>query len=145
MRLVLAAALALAAAPAAAQIYKCVDARGVTRYTDQPQPGCKGGEVKIEAQPPVSGTLSVPRRDAGSEERDFQRRRMDEARIREAEAYTRAKQEQQCAQLQGELRRLESGLRVVRPDDKGGLEYMEDQERDRRAAQLRDEIAQKCR
>lgn len=146
MRRLLVLALVLLASGASAQtIYKCVDARGVTRYTDQPQPGCKGGEVKIEAQPPVSGTLSVPRRDAGSEERDFQRRRMDEARIREAETNTRAKQEQQCAQLHDELRRLESGLRVVRPDAKGGLEYMEDQERDQRTAQLRDEIAQKCR
>ena len=48
MRRLLVLALVLFASGASAQtIYKCVDARGVTRYTDQPQPGCKGGEVKI--------------------------------------------------------------------------------------------------
>jgi hypothetical protein len=47
--------------------------------------------------------------------------------------------------LHGELSRLQSGLRLVRPDDKGGYEYVEDEERNRQAEQLRAEIAQKCR
>jgi hypothetical protein len=36
-------------------------------------------------------------------------------------------------------------MRLVRPDDKGGYEYVEDQERDGRAETLRGELAQKCR
>ena len=36
-------ALLLAASPAAfADLYKCVDARGKTQYSDKPLPGCKG-------------------------------------------------------------------------------------------------------
>lgn len=60
MRLVLAAALALAAAPAAAQMFKCVDDRGVTHYTDKPQPNCKGGPVDIRGSPLISGAPSKP-------------------------------------------------------------------------------------
>jgi hypothetical protein len=60
VRLILAAALALAAAPAAAQMYKCVDARGVTHYTDKPQPGCKGGPVDIRGSPLISGAPGKP-------------------------------------------------------------------------------------
>ena len=50
---VLLAALLLAAAPAAlADLYKCVDAKGKTQYSDQPLPGCKGAVVKRDAPRP---------------------------------------------------------------------------------------------
>ena len=146
MRLPLALVVALLASGASAQtMYKCVDARGVTRYTDQPQPGCKGGEVKIQGQPPISGTLSPPKQDAGQQERDYQRRKMDEARIQEAQRNTAEKINRQCEQLRAQLESLESGRRIVRIDEKGEPSYVEDDERNQRAAQLRDEIAQKCR
>ena len=61
MKTILAAVLALTAVPAAAQMYKCVDARGVTHYSDKPlPPGCKGGPVNIKGNPPISGTVSKP-------------------------------------------------------------------------------------
>ena len=50
-QLVRGAALALLlprAAPAHAQMYKCVDARGVTQYSDKPCPDGKGREVDIQ-------------------------------------------------------------------------------------------------
>src|SRR5205085_11379344 len=37
----LVASLLLAAPPAQAQMYKCVDARGKTQYSDKPIPGCR--------------------------------------------------------------------------------------------------------
>jgi hypothetical protein len=50
MRTLALIALLVACAPAYAQMYKCVDARGVTHYSDKPMPAsCKGGEVKIRA------------------------------------------------------------------------------------------------
>jgi uncharacterized protein DUF4124 len=146
MRRLLVVAFALSASSAAAQtMYKCVDARGVTRYTDRPQPGCKGAEVKIEGQPPISGKLSPPTEDFKRDEQGFQRRRIAEERGREAEQKAREEQNRRCATLQADLRRLESGLRLVRPDAKGGYDYVEDQERDQRAERLREELAQKCR
>src|SRR5205807_9121829 len=52
--------LLLACAPAYAQMYKCVDPRGVTHYSDKPlPPSCKGGAVKIRGTPP-SGVTSGP-------------------------------------------------------------------------------------
>jgi hypothetical protein len=61
VKIILAAVLALSALPAAAQMYKCVDERGVTHYSDKPQPpGCKGGPVDIKGSPPISGTVSKP-------------------------------------------------------------------------------------
>jgi hypothetical protein len=63
MRTLALTVLLLACAPAYAQMYKCVDGRGVTHYSDQPlPPSCKGGAVKIRATPPSTGASrpSVP-------------------------------------------------------------------------------------
>ena len=144
-RLLLLAVVLLASNASAQTMYKCVDSRGVTRYTDQPQPGCKGVEVNIQGQPPMSDTTQPRRGGAGQEERDYQRRKADEQRIREAERNTAAMRERQCAQMQAEIDRMESGRRIIVFDDKGGHSFVEDAEREKRAAQLREEMAQKCR
>ena len=62
MRTLALTVLLLGCAPAYAQMYKCVDQRGVTHYSDKPlPPSCKGGEVKIRATPPAgTGGPSVP-------------------------------------------------------------------------------------
>ncbi len=62
MRTLALTALLLACAPAYAQMYKCVDARGVTHYSDKPlPPSCKGGAVKIRGTPPSGASRpSVP-------------------------------------------------------------------------------------
>jgi hypothetical protein len=59
-------ALLLAASPAAfAQMYKCVDAKGKTQYSDKPLPGCKSTLIKGEAPPPAPGKSPQPKK-AGS-------------------------------------------------------------------------------
>ena len=146
MRRALFLALALLASGAPAQtMHKCVDARGVTHYSDKPLAGCKSVEVRIEAQPPISGTPPQSKEDFRRDENEFQRRRIAEERSREKEAKALEEQRRLCDTLQANLQRLQSGLRIVRPDDKGGYEYLEDEERNQNAAKLRDEIAQKCR
>jgi len=59
-------ALLLAASPAAfAQMYKCVDAKGRTQYSDKPLPGCKATLIKGEAPPPAPRKSPQPKK-AGS-------------------------------------------------------------------------------
>jgi hypothetical protein len=62
MRTLALTVLLLACAPAYAQMYKCVDERGVTHYSDKPlPPSCKGGAVKIRGTPPTgTSTPSTP-------------------------------------------------------------------------------------
>jgi len=60
-------ALLLAASPAAfAQMYKCVDAKGRTQYSDKPAPGCKATLIKGEAPPPAPGKSPQPKKAGGS-------------------------------------------------------------------------------
>ena len=143
--IVVLAALSLASGAFGQAMHKCVDKRGVVHYTDRPLPGCKGKEVDIQGQPPISGALSPPKEDFRSDERAYQRRKIDEARIREEQKNTAEKQNRQCAPLRAELERLESGRRIARVDEKGELSYVEDDERNQRVAKLREEIALKCR
>ena len=88
--------LLLACAPAYAQMYKCVDPRGVTHYSDKPlPPSCKGGAVKIRGTPP-SGTSrpNVP-----------------------PPAGTAAELTRRCTRAAQEYTRTESGRRDGKPDE----------------------------
>ena len=109
MRTLALTVLLLACAPAYAQMYKCVDARGVTHYSDKPlPPSCKGGAVKIRATPPSSGTStpSVP-----------------------AAAGTAADLNRRCARTAQEYTRTQSARRDGKPDEN----------RDQRLEELREQ------
>jgi hypothetical protein len=134
------AALALlcaAAFPAAAQMYKCVDERGVTHYSDKPRPGCKGGEVNIQGSPPVSGSLQPRKDDIDRQNADFARRQIERER---AESQEKKALETRCARLRRENARLSSGVRSANITPQGERVYLEDAERDARLAQLREEL-----
>jgi hypothetical protein len=109
MRTLALTVLLLACAPAYAQIYKCVDERGVTHYSDKPlPPTCKGGTVKIRATPPSSGTStpSVP-----------------------AAAGTAADLNRRCARTKQEYTRMQPARRDGKPDEN----------RDQRLEELREQ------
>lgn len=140
------ALLLLAATQATAvPMYKCVDARGVTHYTETPHSGCVGRAVDIKPLPPPSGAQQAPARDLGEQERDFRRRQLERGRDEEKEAKAAKAREQRCRALRAEHSRMTSGRRVVQYDAKGERAYLEDAERARRAAQYQDEISRLCR
>ena len=99
-------------APAAqAQMYKCVDERGVTHYSDKPQPGCKGGKVDIQPSPPIgSGEPRAPAGDLKRQEVEFRNR---QAQRQAAEEKDKAAQDERCARLRQEHARLASGIRLA--------------------------------
>ena len=138
-------ALSLAALPVHAQMIKCVDERGVTHYTDKPRPGCKGGEVDIRSQPPISGKVPGGKQDLGAEERDFQRRQNQRGREEEAEAKRLADDKRRCASLRANLERYSAQRRIASIDAKGERVFMDDAKREAKLSQLNEEIAQKCR
>ncbi len=134
-----ATALVLAAAlPAYAQMYKCVDERGVTHYSDKPRPGCRGREVDIRPQQPLSGKVDTRKDDLPAQEQEFRRRRIETQR---AEERDKAALWRRCAQARSEVQRLSGSWRIVtRVDEKGERVYMEDAERERRLAKAREQL-----
>ena len=128
--------------PGFAQMYKCVDERGVTQYSDKPRPGCK--EVDIRSSPPLSGTAPRPTQDVNRDEADFQRRRIERERAEQKAASQRAALERRCAALHTELQRLATTRRLVTVDAKGERTEVDDATRNARMATVKAEIARQC-
>jgi hypothetical protein len=135
----------LFAAPAQAQMYKCVDAKGVTQYSDKPCPAGQGKAVDIRAQPPISGKLDSYGTDLGAAERDFRGRQQKREREEKQEAAAEAQRKSRCGQLQAERQRWLSVNRVSVTDAKGERRFLDDGERQARVGQLEAEIARTCR
>ena len=115
-------------------MYKCVDAKGVTHYTDKPLPGCKGREVDIRPQPSISGSApQAPGEDFKRQDADFKRRQVERA---EAEAAGKAEMNKHCARLRREQAVLSGGTRVSRINAKGERVYMDDASREARLKEL---------
>ena len=139
-RLALAALLAtllIPAQPARAQMYKCVDERGVTHYTDKPRPGCKGGPVDIRPLPPVSGKATPRSSDLAGQDADFKRRQIQREH---ADAQDKAAAAQRCARLRQEQSWLASGGRISRTDAQGNRVFIDDAARDARLAQVNEQL-----
>lgn len=133
----------LLAGAAQAQMYKCVDAKGVTQYTDKPCPG--GKEVDIRGQPPISGKLQTHGTDLNQAERDFRGRQQQRDREAAKEAAAAEQRQRRCAQARAEHQRWISVGRVRVNDGKGETRYMDDEQRAAKIAQLEAEVARLCR
>jgi hypothetical protein len=131
-------ALLLVSFPASAQMYKCVDERGVTHYTDKPRPGCKGREVDIRPSPSLSGSEpQSPGQDFQRQDADFKRRQLERA---DAEAAGKAEMDKHCARLKREHTLLAGGSRVAKITPQGQRIYIDDATRDARLAELNDAL-----
>ena len=137
MKGILLAVLLAAVLPARAQMYKCVDERGVTHYSDKPAPGCKGKEVDIRPIPPVGGQVRELDRDTARAETEFNRRRIERERAELNEKAAREAEQRRCARLRNEVGRLSGARRVIEKyNEKGERVYMEDETREKRLAEL---------
>jgi hypothetical protein len=127
--------LLVVALPAQAQLYKCVDEHGRTRYSDQKGAGCK--ETDIRGSPPIGGRLQAPETDLAREEAEFRRRQNERATQEEKDRQQLA---QRCARLRQEYAVFSSGRRIMRINDTGEREYVEDATREQRLAQLQQDL-----
>ncbi len=127
---------------ASAQMYKCVDARGVTHYADKPTPGCANAAVDIHGSPPISGQLTPQSIDPAQEEADFRRRQLDRDEGERAERERRATLQKRCAQLRQEQGLLASGRRLMQINPQGEQAFMDDDVRARRLADVQAQLAQ---
>jgi hypothetical protein len=127
----------LAAFPAWAQMYKCVDERGVTHYTDSPRPGCKGGKADIRPIPPPSGQAAPPPSDYARQDAEFKRRQIES---RESEAREKAMLNERCARLRQDLEWLSYGGRISERDAQGQRVFVDDAARQARLAQVKEQL-----
>ncbi len=125
-------------------MYKCIDARGVTQYSDKPCAEGKGREVDIRGQPPISGKVTPYREDLKSAERDFQRREAQRQREQQSDEKTQQARQKRCDSQRAQLQRLEEQRRIASVNSKGERVYLDDSSRQQRMEQLRADISRQC-
>jgi len=134
----LAVLLLVAALPAQAQMYKCVDEHGKPSYSDQPAAGCK--TVDIRPSPPLSGSVQGSPENFAVQDAELKRRQLEREAAAAKEASEHAVLERRCAALRREQMVLASGVRISSLDAQGDRVYMDDASRDRRLAVLAQEL-----
>jgi hypothetical protein len=131
-------------ASATGAIYKWVDERGVTHYSEKPPQGKKPAEVPIRSQPAPATTQAPPSTSKTwqEQEADFQRRRVEqeESRMKKEalDQASAAERRQTCMQARHDLHILEQERPVFSVNEKGERVYIEDKDR----GELRDRLRQ---
>ena len=146
-RALIALAVALAAALPVHAIYKWVDEKGVTHFSETPPPdGRKATKVEPKVVPP-SGPAAAPvdwrKREQDSRKQKIEREQADEASNAKAhnEAAERANR---CNRAKRDLEVLELQVPVYSKNERGERVYVEDKDREAGKAAARREIEANC-
>jgi hypothetical protein len=121
-------ALAFAALPAAAALYKWTDENGRVVYGDTPPAGVKAERINA-AVPPAdpNAVREMASKDAQINKRQ-QARADEEAKAEKAQADAKAKLDR-CIQIRSNLQGLRSDANIVRFNEKGERTYLDAPER----------------
>ena len=159
MTLVLAVTL-FAAAPAHAQVFKCVDAKGKTVYSQTPCPSGASATLLGSKPPPAAADPAKdaakgdPAKPAAKDEKPltaeeaFQKRQKErqeaEKKTAEQAAADQRKQEE-CRRAREQVAQYAAGGRISRIDDKGERYFLDDAQIDSEKAKWEAQAAQACR
>ncbi|WP_314408017.1 DUF4124 domain-containing protein [Pseudomonas kuykendallii] len=145
-RMILAGSLLLAlAAPVSAQVYKWVDAEGITHFGSQPPQGQAATAVDTAAAPPkpaaqVPSPGSLPKLDSRME--DDEQGAID-AKVKEEVAAREAERKRYCDAVRTNLAQLQNNPRVQVNID-GQVRRLREDERQSRIAESQKAIAENC-
>ena len=132
-------------------IYKWVDEKGVTQYSEKPPQGKKSAEVPIRSQPAPATPQGAPStaKTWQEQEADFQRRRVEqeESRMKKEalDQSSAAERRQTCMQARHDLHILDQERPVYTVNEKGERVYVEDKDRGELRDRLRRIAEQNCR
>lgn len=161
IRFFAAAAILLATATVAAQVYKWVDKDGKVQYSDQPPPASAGkiDAKKVVDSPSATGAASAPATGAAAapksavdvskdadKRRKEQAKKDDEAAKKSADDTKRAAEESEnCKSARTALRDLESGRPQVRYTESGERNILSDEQRQAEMSRAREIVANSCK
>jgi hypothetical protein len=148
--ILIAAFLALAL-PASAALYKWVDEKGVTHYSESPPPeGTQAKKLELPSTAPNEPGKARP--DTPEEwkgrEIEFRRRMLEKQKAEEsAKAQgerSEGQRKQRCTEARRRLDLLSAGRPLYHVNEKGERVYMEESDRAAETAKWRKEIDQSC-
>jgi hypothetical protein len=131
--------LALSSSIMAGQVYKWVDAEGVTHFGAQPPQGQPAETLNTAVAPPKPAvTESATLEQSGeSEQRDIDRK------VKQQVAEQKAERQRYCTTLRTNLAQLQNNPRV-RVEEEGGNRRLNEEERQARIGETKQKIADNC-
>ena len=148
MKLALLLTGALLAAPASAQVYKCVDASGKTVYLQQPCPAGQSSKMISRTAPPVEAPATKGGKPPANPEQDFRKRQKEreEADKKANEQSAEAKQRQeQCARARESVAQYEMGGRFSGMNEKGERYFMDENQIAQAKARAQALVTESCK
>lgn len=135
--------LALAPTVMAAQVYKWVDAQGITHFGAQPPEGTSASTVNTNtAQPKTNFPPPAAPQPAPTSSTDDKQKAIDD-KVKQEVAQQEAERVQRCEQLRENLAQFKNNPRV-RVEEKGEVRRITEEERQERIAKSEKEIQENC-
>lgn len=132
-------ALALCGNAMAAQVYKWVDAQGVTHFGAQPPQGQQVETVNTVVAPGKSVTAPAP----ASREKSEPDQQSIDRKVKQQVAEQEAERKRYCETMRTNLAQLQNNPRV-RVEENGETRRITEEERQARITETRDKIAENC-
>jgi hypothetical protein len=131
--------LALSSSVMAGQVYKWVDAQGVTHFGAQPPQGQSAEALNTATPPPKPATAApaVPEPSGESEQREIDRQ------VKKQVAEQEAERQRYCTTLRTNLAQLQNNPRV-RVEEEGQMRRLNEEERQMRISETQQKIAETC-
>ncbi len=145
-------ALLLLAAPAQAQLYKWVDANGRVQYSDRKPTDTRQQPQEVRNTVSSIGSQSTGAAAGGKSaadlDKDFQKRRQEQADAQQKQQQAAAEQKQNseaCDSARRNLAALNSGQRIARFNQQGEKTYLDDSNRVRETERAQQQVQTNCK
>ena len=139
-------ALLIAAALPAAAVYKWVDEKGVTHYTEEPPPDGRATKIETRTVGPSGSTGASD--DWKQKELERRKERLDrdqaEDHAKRKSAHDAAVRSNRCVESRRQLEMLERAQPIYRINERGERVYLEDLDRPRQVEQWRFQVDKYC-
>jgi hypothetical protein len=136
--------LAMSATAMASQVYKWVDAQGVTHFSAQPPQGQDATSVNTAAPPPKPAVAEEKKAAPTFESiADPEQAAIDE-KVKQDIAAKEVERKKYCADVRTNLSQLENNPRV-RTEVDGEVRRLSEEERQSRISEAQKEIAENCK
>ena len=137
--------LVFAAAGASAEVYKWVDAKGQTHYSDPPPEGnVKAVPLQLSTVPPAAPAAKAGDAPAVNPKTEALKGKTIGVVKPDDSPEAQAQRAANCDHMRNEQTLLNQGTRVFTLDAKGERSYLDDDTRSARLAELQDQIKSGC-
>jgi opacity protein-like surface antigen len=129
----------------AAQVYKWVDAQGVTHFSAQPPAGHAADEMKVKPAPSLSGQSAPANSGNGtSDATNSAEQRAIERDVKQDVREQEKKREEFCKSARTNLAQLRNNPRVMVEEGRGQMRRLTEEERQQRISEAEFSINQNC-